>query len=376
MAFKGLNLLLYIGLTEKVRAKHSDRKSTVSAIVYARMLRPYRTCTCFAKPATKTLTSSIFHIYSATPNYITFIPALLRNLPMTKRALLLINRHSRKGKENFAQTVELLNHWDFEIISVPLKKVEDIPFLMEKYRSNIDLVIVGGGDGTLNAMVDVLVETQLPLGIIPLGTANDLARTLGIPNSIAEACRIIAEGNLKYIDLGWVNNKYFFNVASLGLSVKITQKLNKGLKRRLGILAYAWTALQVLSKTRPFTAMIGIDGQNIKVKTLQIAIGNGRYYGGGMPIAHDAQIDDQRLDLYSLEIEHWWQIFPLLWTLPRGQQGLLSWVRTLKGKEIQIQTRKPHSINTDGEITSTTPAMFRVIPAALGVYIPRQETQF
>ena len=295
---------------------------------------------------------------------------------MTKRALLLINRHSRKGKENFAQTVELLNHWDFEIISVPLKKVEDIPFLLEKYRSNIDLVIVGGGDGTLNAMVDVLVETQLPLGIIPLGTANDLARTLGIPNSIAEACRIIAEGNLKYIDLGWVNNKYFFNVASLGLSVKITQKLNKGLKRRLGILAYAWTALQLLSKTRPFTAMIGIDGQNIKVKTLQIAIGNGRYYGGGMPIAHDAQIDDQRLDLYSLEIEHWWQIFPLLWTLPRGQQGLLSWVRTLNGKEIQIQTRKPHSINTDGEITSTTPAMFRVIPAALGVYIPRQETQF
>ena len=295
---------------------------------------------------------------------------------MTKRALLLINRHSRKGKENFAQTVELLNHWDFEIISVPFKKVEDIPFLLEKYRSNIDLVIVGGGDGTLNAMVDVLVETQLPLGIIPLGTANDLARTLGIPNSIAEACRIIAEGNLKYIDLGWVNNKYFFNVASLGLSVKITQKLNKGLKRRLGILAYAWTALQVLSKTRPFTAMIGIDGQNIKVKTLQIAIGNGRYYGGGMPIAHDAQIDDQRLDLYSLEIEHWWQIFPLLWTLPRGQQGLLSWVRTLKGKEIQIQTRKPHSINTDGEITSTTPAMFRVIPAVLGVYIPRQETQF
>jgi len=294
---------------------------------------------------------------------------------MTKRALLLINRHSRKGKENFAQTVDLLNHWDFEIISVPLKKVEDIPFLMEKYRSNIDLVIVGGGDGTLNAMVDVLVETQLPLGIIPLGTANDLARTLGIPNSIAEACRIIAEGNLKYIDLGWVNNKYFFNVASLGLSVKITQKLNKGLKRRLGILAYAWTALQVLSKTRPFTAMIGIDGQNIKVKTLQIAIGNGRYYGGGMPIAHDAQIDDQRLDLYSLEIEHWWQIFPLLWTLPRGQQGLLSWVRTLNGKEIQIQTRKPHSINTDGEITSTTPAMFRVIPAVLGVYIPRQETQ-
>jgi diacylglycerol kinase (ATP) len=289
---------------------------------------------------------------------------------MTKRALLLINRHARKGRENFAQTIELLNNWDFEIISTPFKNVQDIPLIIHKYRPNIDLVIVGGGDGTLNAVVDILVEVQLPLGIIPLGTANDLARTLGIPNSIPEACRIIAEGNLKYIDLGWVNGKHFFNVASLGLSVKITQKLSKGLKRRLGVLAYAWTALQVLSKTRPFTALIGIDGETIKVKTLQIAVGNGRYYGGGMPIAEDAKIDDQRLDLYSLEVQYWWQIFPLLWTLPRGQHGLLSWVRTLNGKEIQVQTRKPHGINTDGEITRDTPAIFKVIPQALGVYSP------
>jgi YegS/Rv2252/BmrU family lipid kinase len=289
---------------------------------------------------------------------------------MTKRALLLINRHARKGRENFAQTIELLNSWDFEIISTPFKNIQDIPLIIHKYRPNIDLVIVGGGDGTLNAVVDVLVEVQLPLGIIPLGTANDLARTLGIPNSLPEACRIIAEGNLKYIDLGWVNGKHFFNVASLGLSVRITQKLSKGLKRRLGVLAYAWTALQVLSKTRPFTALIGIDGETIKVKTLQIAVGNGRYYGGGMPIAEDAKIDDQRLDLYSLELQYWWQIFPLLWTLPRGQHGLLSWVRTLNGKEIQVQTRKSHGINTDGEITRDTPAIFKVIPQALGVYSP------
>ncbi|MHC5722287.1 MAG: diacylglycerol kinase family protein, partial [Nostoc sp.] len=90
-----------------------------------------------------------------------------------------------------------------------------------------ELVIIGGGDGTLNAAVDALVDTQLPLGILPLGTANDLARTLEIPNSLSEACKIIAYRNLHRIDLGWVNGKHFFNVASLGLSVKITERLTK-----------------------------------------------------------------------------------------------------------------------------------------------------
>ncbi|MEG3440031.1 lipid kinase [Pannus brasiliensis CCIBt3594] len=290
---------------------------------------------------------------------------------MTKRALLLINRHARKGKDHFGGAVDRLHQLNFELITTPIQDSRDIPALIRKYSPHIDLVIIGGGDGTLNAAVDTLVEVDLPLGILPLGTANDLARTLNIPTAIADACNVIANGNLKAIDLGWVNGKYFFNVASMGLSVRITQKLNKGLKRRLGVLAYAWTAVQVLSRTRPFTAEIRIEGKVTKVKTLQIAVGNGRYYGGGMPVAKDASIDDQRLDLYSLEVRQWWQMFPVLWTLPRGEQGLLSSVRTLAGKEIEIVTRRPHGINTDGEITTTTPALFKVIPRALRVYIPR-----
>jgi YegS/Rv2252/BmrU family lipid kinase len=287
---------------------------------------------------------------------------------MTKRALLLINRHARKGRKSLAQVVEVLHELDFELITIPVKSAEQLPQLIRKHKDSVDLVIVGGGDGTLNAVVDSLVETKLPLGILPLGTANDLARTLGIPLSIPEACKAIASGNLKYIDLGWVNGKHFFNVASLGLSVKITQKLSKGAKRRWGIFAYGYTALQVIGQTRPFRAEIRVNEETIKVKTLQIAIGNGRYYGGGMAIAQDAAIDDRRLDLYSLEIKRWWQIFPLLWTLPQGNQGLLPWVRSLSGEAIEIYTRKSYDINTDGELTVATPATFRVLPKALGVF--------
>ena len=289
---------------------------------------------------------------------------------MSQKALLLINRYSRRGEKSLPLAVEYFYSHDLELIIKPVKNSLDLGAVVREYHQQIDCVIVGGGDGTLNAVVDSLVETNLPLGILPLGTANDLARTLKIPLSMKGACDAIANGKLKSIDLGWVNGKYFFNVASIGLSVDITNELSQGLKRRWGVLAYAITALQVISKTRSFKATIKVDDEDLPVKTVQIAIGNGKYYGGGMAIAGDAAIDDQRLDLYSLELNHWWQIFPLVWHLPRGDHHQLKWVRTIESEEIEIHTIKSYDINTDGEITTITPAKFKVIPHALKVFVP------
>ncbi|MEA5616507.1 lipid kinase [Cronbergia sp. UHCC 0137] len=290
---------------------------------------------------------------------------------MSSRALLLVNRHSRQGQERYSEAIHCLETLGFNVIEESTENPKDLGDVIRRYRSKIDVVIVGGGDGTLNAAVDAIVDTQIPLGVLPLGTANDLAKTLGIPNSLSEACQIIADGNLRRIDLGLVNGKYFFNVASLGLSVKITERLTKEVKRRWGIFAYAVIALQVVWESRPFHAEICINGQSIMVKTVQIAVGNGRYYGGGMAVVHDATIDDQRLDLYSLEIKHWWQIIPLLPAMRQGRH--IDWdnVRALQGEEIAVYTRKPRPINTDGEITTYTPAVFKVIPRAIAVFVPR-----
>jgi YegS/Rv2252/BmrU family lipid kinase len=289
---------------------------------------------------------------------------------MSVRALLLVNRHARQGQERYQQAMSCLTQLGLKIITESTENPTELPALIHRYHREIDLVIVGGGDGTLNATVEAIVDTQLPLGILPLGTANDLARTLGIPNSIPQACQIIASGKLRRIDLGWVNGKYFFNVASLGLSVKITQGLTKEIKRRWGIFAYAAIAFQVIWKSRPFHAEIKVNGESFLVKTVQIAVGNGRYYGGGMAVVHDAAIDDERLDLYSLEIDHWWQIIPLLPSIRQGRHIDWASVRAIQGQEITVYTRKPHSINTDGEITTHTPAVFRVIPKAIAVLVP------
>ncbi|MBD2441453.1 lipid kinase [Nostoc sp. FACHB-110] len=295
---------------------------------------------------------------------------LPRTLPVNTKALLLVNRHARQGHERLLEAIYYLEKLGFKLIEESTEHPQHLSEVIIRHQHEVDLVIVGGGDGTLNAAVDALVETKLPLGILPLGTANDLARTLGIPNALAEACQIIACGEMRYIDLGWVNDKHFFNVASMGLSVKITQRLTKEVKRRWGIFAYAAIALQVIWESRPFSAEIRMKDKSFRVKTVQIAIGNGRYYGGGMAVVHDATIDDQRLDLYSLEIQHWWQIIPLLPAMRQGRHIRWRGVRALQGQEFEISTRKPRPINTDGEITTYTPATFKVIPRAVKVLVP------
>ncbi|WP_421656366.1 lipid kinase [Leptothermofonsia sp. ETS-13] len=287
-----------------------------------------------------------------------------------KRALLLINRQARRGQRDLSNAISHLISLNFNLVIESTQNPHHISDIIRRYQDQVELVIVGGGDGTLNAAIEGLVDTQLPLGILPMGTANDLARTLGIPNSLLAACDVINTGRLQPIDLGWVNGKHFFNVASLGLSVGITQKLSKEAKRRWGVFAYAITALQVLFHSVPFSAEIRVKGESLKVKTVQIAVGNGRYYGGGMTVAEDAAIDDQRLDLYSLEIDHWWQMIPLLPAMRSGTQAFWPWVRTIHGQEIEIITRRPYLINTDGEITTTTPAYFRVVAKAITVLVP------
>jgi YegS/Rv2252/BmrU family lipid kinase len=291
-------------------------------------------------------------------------------MPSRCRALLLVNRHARRGEQNHTQLVQQLQALDFEVVEAAIEDPQLISEMIYQHRNDVDLVVIGGGDGTLNAAAAGLMETQLPLGIVPLGTANDLAHTLGIPASIPEACQIIAAGHQCAVDLGWVNGKYFFNVASIGLSVQITKRLTRGLKQRWGILAYLLTGLRVLWQARPFTAEIHANRQIIPVKTLQITIGNGRFYGGGLAIAEDAAINDRWLDLYSLEVKHWWQIVLLLPAISRGQLAKWPGTRTLRAEEIEVVTPYPAAINTDGEITATTPARFQVVPKAISIFVP------
>jgi YegS/Rv2252/BmrU family lipid kinase len=289
---------------------------------------------------------------------------------MGRRALLLVNCKARRGEECRAEVVERLTKHGFELVTFDA----DAPpgEAIRLHAANVDLIVIGGGDGTLNAAADALAEAGKPVGILPLGTANDLARTLAIPTDLDAACRIIAEGHTHRIDLGRVNGKPFFNAASIGLSVAVTRKLSKESKGRLGAFAYVAAAVRAVGAGRPFRVQITCDGEVHRARTVQVTVGSGRYYGGGLTVAEDAAPDDARLDVYSLEVGHWLRLLPLLPALWSGRWHGRRNVRMLHGREIEVRTHRPRSVNADGEVVTQTPATFTVQPGAVTVFVPRE----
>lgn len=289
---------------------------------------------------------------------------------MPSRALVLINPGARRAGEGHAEPVARLEALGMRTVVEQVGEPEQIPDQVRRHRHQVDLVIVGGGDGTLHLALQGLVGTGLPLGVLPLGTANNLARTLGVPADPLEACDIIAQGHRRRIDLGEVNGRYFFTAASIGLSVRITEEVSSESKRRWGPVAYVFTAIRLARRTRPFHARIIWDGGSRDARTMQIVVGNGRYYGNALPVVEDAAIDDARLDLYSLEVRHWWQLAAVAPSLRSGRQGSKDAVEVLHAREFEIHTRRPRGITVDGELCGTTPARCRVLPGALEVYAP------
>jgi YegS/Rv2252/BmrU family lipid kinase len=287
------------------------------------------------------------------------------------RALVLINSKSRSGAEGAGAALDLLRAAGIDLLA-PDPAGADLSDLIRAHAGDCDFVVAGGGDGTMNAAAPGLIATGLPLGLLPLGTGNDLARTLGLPLTLPEAAQVIAEGHLRDIDLGEVNGRPFFNVASIGLSAELAQKLDPSIKRRWGRLGYVIASAKALWRARPFTAEISDGTHRVRAKTYQVAVGNGRYYGGGAAVHHAAEIDDGVMHLYSLEVRSVLKLVLLAPFFRAGTHGRFEEVRAIEGDEFDVTTRRPRPINADGEIVGETPAHFRLRRNAVKVFAPRQ----
>ncbi|MFO1151520.1 MAG: lipid kinase [Alsobacter sp.] len=287
-----------------------------------------------------------------------------------RRALLAVNPAARSGSAPLDHAIDRLRSGGVAIEHVFRDEPADLPAFIAAHARDCDAVIIGGGDGTLSSAAGAVIDAGLPMGVLPLGTANDFARTLGVPQDPVAAAAVIAGGVTRRVDVGEVNGAPFLNVASIGLSAALARSLTRETKRRFGPLSYLIVSLKVVLRARSVSGVLRWSGGSASFRTLQLAIGNGRYYGAGMTVAPDARIDDGLLDLYSLETNRLWRLAILAPALRTGAHHAAPEVRSERGTWFEVVTSKPRHINVDGEIRGMTPARFSVRPEALEVFVP------
>lgn len=277
------------------------------------------------------------------------------------RALLVINGRSRAGRETGALAKRELEARGIEVVPFqPRSRGAPPPF---------DCIVATGGDGTLVPLIGRAMNAGVPIGIVPAGTYNELARTLDLPHGVADACAVIAGGRTRAIDVAEVNGVYYVSEASIGVSSRAARFQTSELKRRYGFWAIVATTLRALWYSRPMFAEVTYDGRVETFKTIQLTVANSHRFGGVFAVA-DAAIDDGWLDLYSVEIDTFREAFEVTRAILQGKRATVPGLRTLRSTQFSVRQHRRHHVTADGEPAGRTPATFRILPKALRVYVP------
>lgn len=286
------------------------------------------------------------------------------------RMLVLANPKSGRAAQGLASALNVLVEADVDFQVARPRSVEAMKEAIRTRGPDFGAIVIAGGDGTVNSAAGAVAEIDRPMGILPFGTANDLAHTLGVPVSPTAAAAVIVAGHSRRIDLGHVNDQVFVNAASLGLPVMVAQSQDPELKKRLKGFSYVIATIRALRTIRRFTVRITVDGRRDELKALQVTVGNGERFGGGMRVGSSPAIDDGMLDVFALEAETLADLIHAAPAIRFGLQDSNPHTRTYRGRDVRIETNRPMPINTDGEISTETPADFSVQRSALAVYVP------
>lgn len=287
-----------------------------------------------------------------------------------KRTLLIVNTKSGAGVSMAERAWHVFSNAGDSVDFHSPADPSEISDLIRGLGPEADRIVLGGGDGTFSHSASALMQAGRPFGILPMGTANDLARTFAIPHEPERAARVVLRGGLRRIDLGVVNGRPFFNVASMGFSAKVANYHTGERKKRLRLLSYPLSWLDAQRDMKPFRAHLTYDEGAHKTRSTMIAVGNGVHYGGGLTIADDAAIDDGWLDVYYVKPLGPLGMLKLLPFLKFGALKRRQEVRTLRTAKIRVETEPVQQINVDGDNVAETPADFSVLPGALEVFVP------
>lgn len=290
---------------------------------------------------------------------------------------LLVNTRSRTGAQEFAHADAALRERGLApSVARAIEEPDALPAaLREALADGARTIVVGGGDGTLATAAGLLAHRDAVLGVLPLGTANSFARSLGIPADLAGALDVIADGAVVRVDLGRVGDAWFASSAAIGVASRLAADDDIAtLKRRLGRLGYIVGGWRRFARQQPFRVRIATPDGTREFQALEVVIANGRYHGGVL-VTYQAGMETH--DLVARVVKG-----------ARPMQLAYAWLRSALGRpagrervelvhfeRARIEVHPAHPVTLDGEPSAHTPITAEVAPAALRVLVPRERVR-
>ncbi len=252
----------------------------------------------------------------------------------------------------------------------------------EAVDEGFELVVAAGGDGTLNEVVNGLAAGfgRTRLGILPLGTGNDFARTIGVPADLEQALAVLAAGRLWRIDVGRVEvqdaetaaavRRYFVNVSAGGFAGEMNERMDDDVKSRWGPLAYLRTALEAFADRKGYETKLTLDGSEVLcLPTYNVVVSNARYVAAGIPVAPQAELDDGLFDVMVVPERSIPQLAALVPQILLGRHTESDLLELRRARRVEVRSDPPMLFNVDGELVGVSPAVFEVLPRVLDVVV-------
>lgn len=295
----------------------------------------------------------------------------------SRKILVIINPVAGKGRtieiipkikekfDSFKSEIDyriVLSNYAGEISSITKK------YYIEGYREFIAV----GGDGTLSELINGLEYSMLEnvkIGIIPLGTGNDFVKNFNEKSDLDDLFDAIINNQTQLVDMGMVNNYMFINVCSFGIDGPIIKDTEKFKKMLPGKFAYLFSTLKAGISFKPKNVKVQIDGVNHIGQMILIAVGNGKYFGGGMKICPDALLNDGSFEVCLVKDVSKGKFMKEISKVYSGRLGEVEEVNYLKGKVVKVEVMKgQYLINVDGNLVGSTPAEISIIENAIRVF--------
>jgi len=288
------------------------------------------------------------------------------------KSLLIYNPLAGNGqfKNHLDTLINLFQEAGQPLVPYRLNRLEELePMLMALPVAEYGKILIAGGDGTLHHCINAILNAgvDLPIGIYPMGTANDFSQFFNLTGSIEEVTEVLLGNNTVPCDAGLVNGSYFINVASLGHLIDISQRVDLQLKNIFGVLAYYLKGLEELPQMKAVRVRLESDEMTIDDEVFFVLIMNGRSAGGFKRIAPDASVCDGLLDICVFLKCPAFDIMPLILQVVAGDHVNSPYVTYFKTAALTIHCDESVGTDLDGEKGVTLPMKIELIPGALKI---------